>query len=427
MRLHQRLLVGAGRLVIVVTCCFCSGCMLGPRRLNTGHSGYNEAIQRTHKEEMLLNLVRLKYLELPEFVAVGSVAAQYSWDGGAGVNGNLLEAGPNVLGLNGAVGREERPTISYIPQAGAEFNRALLAPLSIETLTLLSRTGWAWDRVLRCTVQNMNGIDNATNAGGPTPKRRPEFESFRYLVQMLRVLQSQRAVELAQSERLAEREAPIQIENVDERAALDLIERGYRFKQAADGRWKVYKNEQYAALIFSPAAHASGEFQEIVRMLQLNPGRTTYEVELSKLGQIQAATEGTTLMCGPELLPPPIAWSGRGKVTLSTRSLLEIMFYLSQGIEVPLEHLQQGMVTITLDDRGQPFDWTEMTGDLLQVHASRHRPECAAVAVPYRGYWYYIDQSDVNSRSTFLFLLQLFSIETKAGGGAGLPVLTLGI
>jgi hypothetical protein len=70
---------------------------------------------------------------------------------------------------------------------------------------------------------------------------------------------------------------------------------------------------------------------------------------------------------------------------------------------------------------GQPFDWTEMTGDLLRVFVSKKKPAHAAVAVPFRGYWYSIHQNDLNSLSTFLFLLQLFNIETQAGGGRGLP------
>ncbi len=43
----------------------------------------------------------------------------------------------------------------------------------------------------------------------------------------------------------------------------------------------------------------------------------------------------------------------------------------------------------------------------------------AAVSIPYKGYWYYIDDRDLNSQSTFTLLVELFGIEVRAGGGGG--------
>ena len=140
-------------------------------------------------------------------------------------------------------------------------------------------------------------------------------------------------------------------------------------------------------------------------------------------GSLEVATPSASSM---ERLPPgtPV---GRKDITISTRSVLETMYYLSHAIHVPEEHLQQGLVTITLDHEGNIFDWNEMTGDLLQIFSSKHKPECAAVAVYYNGYWFYIDDRDLESQSTFTLLAELFSIEIQGGGGAQLPVLTLGV
>ena len=76
---------------------------------------------------------------------------------------------------------------SYSPARGEEFQKGLLAPIDLESLQLLARTGWSWERILRTTVQYMNGVDNATSAGGPTPDRKPQFEEFRYLARVLRL------------------------------------------------------------------------------------------------------------------------------------------------------------------------------------------------------------------------------------------------
>lgn len=414
-------------IAVVGACSLLTACALGPRQIDKGRIKYNQAIQRTHQEEMLLNLVRLKYREPMEFVSIGSVAAQYTWDGTASLSGELEEANPGFFGLGAGFRRVESPTISYVPRDDQEFNQALMSPISMVTLGLLMRTGWSADRILRCTVQNVNGVDNATTAGGPTPELKPEFETFRYLTQLLRVLQLQRSFELAFLEREQLQRTPLDLADISEATALNALDRGYRFKQDEQGTWQLYMPEEVAAAVFSPEALASYEGQEILRLLQLAPGRTTYEIESSRFGQIQPALVGRQDLSIPFHLPCPEGYGNREKITFSTRSLLEIMFYLSQTVQVPEEHLQQGLVRTTVDAMGQPFDWTEMTGDLFRIYVSKKKPASAAVAIPFRGYWYYIHESDKDSRSTFLLLLVLFSIETQAGGVRGMPVLTLGI
>ncbi|MFQ5503151.1 MAG: hypothetical protein ACE5EQ_12795, partial [Phycisphaerae bacterium] len=50
-----------------------AGCQLGPAALRVSQSQYNNAIQQTSAEQLLLNLVRLMYRESPMFLEVGSV------------------------------------------------------------------------------------------------------------------------------------------------------------------------------------------------------------------------------------------------------------------------------------------------------------------------------------------------------------------
>ena len=102
------------------------------------------------------------------------------------------------------------------------------------------------------------------------------------------------------------------------------------------------------------------------------------------------------------------------------------MFYLSHAICVPLEHQLAGLVVTTTDEFGDPFDWADVSGDLLRVEFSKHKPLCSAVAVKYRGYWFYIDDRDHSSKATFALLMQLFELRASGGAGQG-PVLTLPI
>ena len=52
------------------------------------------------------------------------------------------------------------------------------------------------------------------------------------------------------------------------------------------------------------------------------------------------------------------------------------------------------------------------------------KPDNAFVSVPYRGAWFYIADDDLNSKSTFTLLKQLFSLQAGQIKEAG-PTLTL--
>ena len=206
----------------------------------------------------------------------------------------------------------------------------------------------------------------------------------------------------------------------------------------------LVKDEKYLALVVHPRAKLTGELQELAALLDLevdyeSPKPAMFEVDSAKEGWIQSTfAEATSfqadvgLGCANEfeMLPAPLEVENtsllRKDIVVSTRSLLEVMFYLSQGVHVPVEHQEQGLVTLTVDEDGAPFDWSEMMHDLFTICASKKCPKHAAVAVKYRGYWFYIDERDQNSLSTYTLLVELFGIEVQAGGGGGF-LYTLGI
>ncbi len=111
---------------------------------------------------------------------------------------------------------------------------------------------------------------------------------------------------------------------------------------------------------------------------------------------------------------------------VSMRSLLGVLFYISQSVEVPEKHSDLGKVTVTEDASGAPFDWSKVTGDVMRISWSRSRPRGAAVAVHYRGVWFYIDDSDLNSKSTFSLVSQLFMLQAGSVK-MQMPLLTLPI
>src|SRR5262249_32598248 len=61
------------------------------------------------------------------------------------------------------------------------------------------------------------------------------------------------------------------------------------------------------------------------------------------------------------------------------------------------------LVTTTRDESGRPFDWRLVLNGLFRVAslAGSDRPKGAHVSIPYRGYWFYIDERDQPSKATF--------------------------
>ena len=54
-------------------------------------------------------------------------------------------------------------------------------------------------------------------------------------------------------------------------------------------------------------------------------------------------------------------------------------------------------------------------------------PADAHVAVKYRGYWFYIDERDRDTKATFALLVELSRLQLSTDKGGSPPVLTLPI
>ncbi|MEM1436500.1 MAG: hypothetical protein AAGG11_20790, partial [Pseudomonadota bacterium] len=111
-------------------------------------------------------------------------------------------------------------------------------------------------------------------------------------------------------------------------------------------------------------------------------------------------------------------------ISLWTRSFLGIMYFLSQSVEVPTADQSAGKITITRDSSSRPFDWSAVTDGLMRIRSSQKRPESAAISVRYRGSWFYIDDADLDSKSTFSLLGQVFALQSGVPTGQA-PILTL--
>jgi hypothetical protein len=190
---------------------------------------------------------------------------------------------------------------------------------------------------------------------------------------------------------------------------IDAAKAGSEFRLGDDGQTMVLTQEKRVLILrIAENAQDSPDVARLRALLRLAPDSQRYDLVDPADGEYHPLTQVGTF----------------SNIAIDTRSLLGVMYYLSNGVAVPPEHQLDGPVTQTLDKTGRPFDWGELLDGFFKVHYSKQRPSNAAVAVQYRGTWFYIAGNDESSLSTFALLNQLDSYTSGERQGAA-PVLTL--
>lgn len=393
-----------------------TGCTIGPDMLRVSRMQYNQAIQRTTDEQLLLNLVRLKYRDAPLFVEVGSVSAQFQFDHSFGVSTQFNEdvgiRPAGTIRADSRIGFVDRPTITFSPLQGDEFAKRLLSPLSLDTMVLLIRSGWSVDRVLRLCVQQMNALDNASRASGPTPESIPVFTEFSKASRLFRRLQVDGMLEVGRSQIRNVLSPPIEANALGASDLIAAAREGFRFEQT-DHRFVLTGSPVAIVVRMAKEVVNTRAGQRLISLLDLKWSDTDQDVTTYPLtiGSIQKAIS-------------KVNKGSQTQIVIMPRSLMGVLFYLCHAIEVPAIHREKGLVTVTRDTEGVAFDWTEVTGDLLKIHSQRARPEQASISIQYRNHWFYIDDTDLQSKTTFSLLVQLFALQAGSADGVA-PVLTL--
>ena len=110
--------------VIIAVCVVLAGCAsYGPKSMNRDQLNYGYSIGENWKNQMLANIVKMRFVDMPVFVDVGTIVSGYSIE--TSVNGRLgfgdSFTGGNSQGL-GAQGKfTDRPTITYMPKTGNDY------------------------------------------------------------------------------------------------------------------------------------------------------------------------------------------------------------------------------------------------------------------------------------------------------------------
>ena len=256
---------------------------LGPGTIPRDGFDYNKRIADQENEQLLLNIVRLRYFEMPRFLNVASLINSYSRGGSAGLNAN---GGPFGNSLSGGLDGNwsDRPTITYTPMTGQAFAQSLLTPLPPSVIFFLIQSGWSAQRLMRLTNSVINGIHNEN---GIPDGRRQADPQFQELLEVIYQLQQEGAL-------------------------------GMRF----NGDWPkvdveivVPKNPRTES-----ARVAVERFKEL---LEIKPDKHVFDIEYGVVAQ------------------------KKKEIVMQTHSIMEMLSNIAWYIEVPEEHIAEGRTLST--------------------------------------------------------------------------------
>ncbi|MCH9613136.1 MAG: hypothetical protein S4CHLAM102_16420 [Chlamydiia bacterium] len=337
---------------------------------NGGRNAYNDVLQQSNNEQMLLNLVRLRYDDFPFFLEINNVTTTFTY--GAKASGLVPIPGftkQNPFELGGEVSWQNQPTIQYTPLDGHTFSNQLMTPVDLLTVQLLYNAGWDIERLVRLTIQS---IDELTNAGGGTILLANTWDRFEKFVNMTRLMRY--------FQEMGELSIGI----------------------------KMPKNCPDAKDCEANALQISF------------PANNQYSKDLAEL------LDAHIIHHDHYVVDLPMDYNKEVRVGIKPRSLLAIIGYLSLAVEVPKEHVRSGRVNESSDLEGELIDCKDVVGDLMVIKSSKCKPRDAYVWVKYGNYWYYIDNDDTRSKRTFVLLLQLYNLQSGDVPKNG-PILTLPI
>ncbi|WP_157579437.1 hypothetical protein [Singulisphaera acidiphila] len=365
-------------------------------------------VRTTNDEQLLMNLVRLRYADSPIFVDLPNITSQFEVAGGTTYPGP--GGAQTSFGIAGLAGRDT-PTLSYHPRQGREVAKALLNPLSADLFSVVN-AGARLDQFFWMTLNDINDVQNAVRATTLVPQVPDDNSRFLRGVQLLTAIDDQGGAELGFSMREENDTASgaIPANLVQGRDLLGAAKDGYAFRANRDGRLALHKREKELTLKIRSRFTHSPEMEELAQIFRLTPGLSRYKIQ----SELQPNSESS-----------PLGAFGAGDtIYLNLRSVLQIMTFLSKGVCVPEEHVLNGVVPTTPGPDGRPFNWTQVTAGNFFVASQKHRPHDAEVAVQYRGYWFFIPRNDVNSRSVLAVLEIILSLQESDEKSTG-PVLTL--
>ena len=354
-------------LVVLVTLLSSACTSFGPSRLTSSHTAYNDAIQLTVTREVLINIVRSRYSDPMQFFAVSAINAQWSvsTDASAGVGGIGEPGSTGEVGAS--VGYSDSPTVTYVPLSDAAFYQALYSPFAVsETVGFglayrFARTDPRWQTL--SLLFSFSSINDANDFVGGRVNE----------LYTRRVDAIARLIDLgAVWEQVPEWDfntSSVPKEKVTAEDQVDAFGAGLYFIEEDGGKnVRLARYRIVVALTLPDPKHP--EVRAALEDLGVEPGGSRYVFR-------------PPLHASPGYEDPYAIW-------VSPRSMADVIGLATRFVGVPAAHAD---IVPSLDaiNRG--------VQDLppVRIRSSKEEPPFP-YRVQHRGYWFYVDDADLESK-----------------------------
>jgi hypothetical protein len=401
-------------LVTLLVLLFLSSCKsIGPKVVLKSHIDYNKAVEQVIQEELLLNIVRRRYYEAPQFVTISNINATMSIS--AGASGGASTGSSNV-GAN--VGYSNTPTITFTPRQGNEILGPLTTRMSVLTIAKMAQAGYRFDFLLALMTEGLTDV-RGPEAGVGTDFRPGDPEYIKVIQAVGRLIdQGQlRVGTFSWNDPYSDITIPRDQITVENQLTAIALGKGMGRFKSYDGGENYYFTDwhDYPAMWIDPEARTSSDGRFIIETLNLQP------TPLKRVWTFARARviEGTDMENVPD--------DPRPELRMQLRTFYSVLNLLAYGIQLPPEDEEEGRAfTKALYDKavseGRAVDLREK----FVVHSTKgKRPEDAYVAVKHRNAWFYVDDRDKSSKRFFNAVYDLFNMEIAPSGGGGSPILTI--
>jgi hypothetical protein len=342
-----------------------AGCAsIGPGTVARDRFDYTSAVAESWKSQMLLNLVKMRYGDTPVFLDVGQIVSGYTVQSTFSAAGNIFNTSAGVAGV---------PNSSVTLGAQGQFTDR-------PTITYSPLAGERFARSLMAPVPPA-ALLSLIQAGNPVDL------VLRLAVHVVNGIHNRYGGDLRAKP--ADPEFYVLLERL----------RRIQLSGAIGLRVRRIDRDEDVLMTFRKEVDPSleGEVLAVRRMLGLDPSAREFQVVY---GSVAASDT---------------------QIAILSRSILEILIDLSSFIMVPEAHVADRRVSPTAEPEVGP---SGPIGPLIRIGSSPDRPADAFLAVPYRGYWFWIDDRDMPSKRLFSFLMFIFTL-VETGTKEGAPVLTI--
>lgn len=349
--------------MIVLGLASLTGCgRIGPKNLSTDHMEYNKAVNTSLNQQLVLNIVRAHYNEPSLFVSIDNVTSRDTYQAVGGLSffspfnsvSGASKANPTLTSsLTGTIKQE--PSYIYAPETNDKYAVELLQPLRIKALYLVIESEAEIGDILRLMLRRIGPYINFP----AQPLEKPykiNLSSVNNFIELTRIFT------------------------------------------------KIYAENGYQInIITKKNGNGHYESEKLIIPLPRHPHLSHKQWHLLNTLGIQPS-DPAIILCDRGSNP------AKDTIHIQVRSLMNVTDFLAFGVNKPLQRIN-GIPknTLLLYREYQQL----LTKHLINIRISNHYPSKAYIAISLHNRWYYIDNDDRSSKTTFR-LYRVFNDLTQA-------------